>query len=217
MKPKIPNPTYIYRIIHINNLEILLKRKGLHAPNHEPDDKLEYKKIHNEDIQSTRKIREIPCGPGGAMHDYVPFYFGPLSPMLYQLKTGWVRGYDEGQEPIIYLVSSVQAVIEANTRFVFSDGHGIAAFSSWYDDLAQLCEVDWNMVGQRYWSENSLDNDRMRRKQAEFLVYRFLPWKTLLGIAVLNDKIKSEVEGVLDRFPKEFRKNVKVIRAWYYH
>ena len=30
------------------------------------------------------------------MHDYVPFYFGVLSPMLLQLKTGRVTGYNEG-------------------------------------------------------------------------------------------------------------------------
>jgi hypothetical protein len=30
--------------------------------------------------------------------------------MLFQLKTGRVTGYDEGQKPLIYIVSSVQAV-----------------------------------------------------------------------------------------------------------
>lgn len=38
------------------------------------------------------------------MHDYVPFYFGPLSPMMLNLKTGRVAGYEEDQEPLIYLV-----------------------------------------------------------------------------------------------------------------
>lgn len=46
--------------------------------------------------------------------------------MLYQLHTGFVNGYKEGQEPIIYLVSSVQAVDQAGIPYVYSDGHGIA-------------------------------------------------------------------------------------------
>ncbi|MCK4390123.1 MAG: DUF4433 domain-containing protein [Desulfobacterales bacterium] len=68
----------------------------------------------------------IPCGPGGVIHDYVSFYFGYLCPMLLQLHTGRVEGYADGQDPIIYLVSTVQTVLESGSGFVFSDGHGIA-------------------------------------------------------------------------------------------
>ena len=53
--------------------------------------------------------------------------------MLLQLRTGRVPGYDEGQEPLIYLVSTAQAVLDAGTDFVFSDGHGLATFTDWYD------------------------------------------------------------------------------------
>lgn len=104
----VPIPTPIYRIIHIDNLHVCLERKKLHAPNHNPNDGLKYKTIHNLDIQSSRRETNIECGSGGVIHDYVSFYFGPRSPMLYQLHTDWVDDYDEGQEPIIYLVSSVQ-------------------------------------------------------------------------------------------------------------
>ncbi len=52
--------------------------------------------------------------------------------MLLQLKTERVTGYTEGQEPLIYLVSTVQAVQQNGVEFVFSDGHGIAAFTNWY-------------------------------------------------------------------------------------
>ena len=34
-------------------------------------------------------------------------YFGYLAPMLLQLKTGRVAGYQEGQSPLLYLVSTV--------------------------------------------------------------------------------------------------------------
>lgn len=93
--------------------------------------------------------------------------------MLLQLKTGRVEGYNEGQEPLIYLVSSAQRVRDSGAGFVFSDGHGIAAFTEWYAGLADLDKVDWDMVFQRYWRDTVDDMDRQRRKQAEFLVYRF--------------------------------------------
>lgn len=142
----VPNPTPIYRFIHVDNLHVCLWRGGLHAPNHTPNNGLRYKTIHNVDIQSHRRVTRIPCGPGGVIHDYVAFYFGYLSPMMLQLKTGRIEGYNDGQEPLIYLVSTVQAVVDSGVDYVFSDGHGIAAYTEWYDDLSNLDKVDWNMV-----------------------------------------------------------------------
>lgn len=99
----VPTPTQILRFIHVDNLHICVRRGGLHAPNHCPEDGLVYKTIHNADIQHERRVRRVPTGPGGVIHDYVSFYFGYLSPMLFQLKTGRVADYDEGQAPLIYL------------------------------------------------------------------------------------------------------------------
>ena len=39
------------------------------------------------------------------------------------------------------LVSLVQKVLEADHLFVFSDGHGIAAYTDWYDSIADLDKV----------------------------------------------------------------------------
>ncbi len=133
-----PEPTPIFRLIHINNLAVCLSRGALYAPNYTPQDGLVYRTIHREDIQEGRRIHEVEAGPGGTVHDYVPFYFGPRSVMLYQLRTGWVPGYREGQEPLVHLVSHCQAVAAARLGFVFSDGHGLARFTAWYDNLAHL-------------------------------------------------------------------------------
>jgi hypothetical protein len=114
-------------------------------------------------------------------HDYVPFYFGPLSVMLFNLKTGRVAGYTEGQAPLIYLTTTIARVREAGCRFVFSDGHGLASFTDWYDDLARLDQVDWGLVRARYWADQPDDNDRKRRKQAEFLVWKLLDWPLVEG------------------------------------
>lgn len=212
-----PSPTPIYRITHIDNLEIFLKRRGLYAPNFEPEDGLEYRTIHNTDIQRERQTFCLKCGPCGFAHDYVPFYFGYLSPMMLQLKTGQVAGYSEGQEPLIYLVSKVQAVSEAGARFVFSDGHGIAAYSDWYDDLSDLNKVDWGMVYQRYWRDTVDDMDRQRRKQAEFLVHEFCDWKLISEIGVINDIMQQKVQGILNGFPAIMRHPVTIHRDWYYY
>ncbi len=133
-----PNPTWLYRLVHVDNLSTLLTRGALYAPHITPNDGLPYRPIHNVSVQANRHVKAIPCGPGGTIHDYVPFYFGPLSVMLLNLKTGRVVGYDEGQEPLIYLLTTAQIVQKAGVQFVFSDGHGLATFTDWYDDLARL-------------------------------------------------------------------------------
>jgi hypothetical protein len=212
----VPHPTPIFRIVHVDCLPTILRRGALHAANHTPDDGLPYRTIHNVDIQGQRHIRNIPCGPRGTLHDYVPFYFGYLSPMLLQLKTGRVAGYDEGQEPLVYFKTTVQAVEQSGLGFVFSDGHGIAAFTSWYDESPRLGEVDWQMVYQRYWSDTVNDMDRQRRKQAEFLIHQSCPWALIDEIGVLNIRMKARVEDVLNTFDVCVQKTVNVRADWYY-
>lgn len=202
MTTPVPDPIWLYRIIHIDNLPQLLARGALHAPNFVPDDGLVYRPIHNVDVQAHRHQKSIPCGPGGTLHDYLPFYFGPLSVMLLNLKTGWVAGYTEGQAPLIYLVTTAQHVYKNRCRFVFSDGHGLTSYTAWYDDLADLDKVDWDIVKERYWRDTEEDGDRKRRKQAEFLVWQGLNWPMILRIGVLNAAMEQRVRDILNTFPQ---------------
>lgn len=213
-----PNPTPILRFVHVETLPTLIRRGGLHSPRTMPNDGLPYRPIHSTTHQAARSEVQISCGPGGTIHDYVPFYFGPLSPMMLNLKTGRVAGYTEGQEPLIYCVTTAQAVLAAGRRFVFSDGHGLATpLTEWFDDLAQLDRVDWGMVNQRYWTDNVNDMDRQRRKQAEFLVHDVCPWQLIERLVVIDQAMKSRVEAVLAQFSVTEQKPVEVKRDWYYY
>ena len=173
-----------------------------------------YRTIHNIEIQQVRHQRTIPCGPGGSIHDYVSFYLGPRSPMLLQLHTGRVEGYCDGQASLIYVVSTVQAIVSARLGFVFSDGHGIAIFTKWFDNISQLFEVDWNMVYADYWMDTVEDPDRQRRKQAEFLVHRSCPWNVVTGIGVFNGAVQRRVETIL--YDHGEATPTEVQRGWYH-
>lgn len=212
----VPQPTRIYRMVHVDSLPTVLARGALHAPTCTPNDGLPYRTIHNTQVQASRRVKPVPCGPCGTVHDYVAFYFGPLSVMLLNLKTGRVTGYDEGQAPLIYLVSTAQAVAAAGRRYVFSDGHGLAGFTQWFDDLEHLSAVDWNLVGARYWADTPEDNDRQRRKQAEFLVWQSLDWDLVGGVGVLNATMKDRVEAMLRQHPHRKQVRVTVARGLYY-
>jgi hypothetical protein len=209
-----PNTKPIYRLVHISNLSICLQRGGMHAPNHVPNDGLVYRTIHSEGIQQHRHQRAVPCGPGGTIHDYVSFYFGPHSPMLLQLCTNQVAGYNDGPTPIIYLVATVQSVVNANVAYVFTDGHGVPVYTQWYDDVVHLDSVDWNVVGAKYWNDTVEDPDRKRRKQAEFMVHEFLPWALVNEIGVYDRDVKTSVESILTKY--DATTPVIVRRQWYY-
>ncbi len=212
----VPIPTPILRLIHVGNLHILLRRGGIYAANFTPNDGLVYRTIHRQDMQDARHVRHVPCGTRGTVHDYVPFYFGYLSPMLLQLKTGWVDGYTEGQEPLIYLVSDAQTVQASDTGFVFTDGHGIPAWTKYFDDLVDLDKVDWAMVNERFGPHTADDMDRQRRKQAEFMVHRFCPWSLIRRVAVINSAMKAQVEGIMAGFDAGLIRLVTVEPGWYY-
>ncbi len=209
-----PKKTRIFRIIHIDNLKILLNRKGLHAPNHEPRDSQNYKPIHDVEIQKKRKAKEIKVGPKGCLHDYVPFYFGTHSPMLLKLISGQVKGYNEGQDPIMYLVSHIENFNKGD--FVFSDGHGVKSVTKWFDDIKDLDKIDWKIVNQKKWNDTTEDNDRQRRKQAECLIYKFCSWSQIRGIVVINPLIESHVVNILESYPIDLRVPVRVIKGWFY-
>jgi len=193
-----------------------MRRLTLHSPNFVPHDQLPYRACLDLEVQSARAAVQIPCGPQGVIHDYVPFYFGYHSPMMFKLKTGQVVGYSDGQEPLIYLVSTAQGVKAQDVRFVFSDGHGLARFTAWFDDLKDLDAVDWAMINQRYWSDNINDMDRQRRKQAEFLIHKSCPWDFIDEIVVIDGSVEKRVQTIQDGFPVALRKPIRVERSWYY-
>ena len=211
-----PNQTLIYRFMHIDNLAICLRRGGLCAPKHTPEDGEQYRTIHSENIQDARADRDIRCGPGGVIHDYVSFYFGVHSPMLYRLHTGWEIDYKEGQEPLIYLSSEAELIARNTADFVFSDGHGLASYTKWFDNLEKLDQLDGETIRSKIWKKTDADPDRQRRKQAEFLVHKFCPWEWIIEITVINEQRKVQVEEILAAFPKDSYRKIYIRPAWYY-
>lgn len=201
---------------HIDNLDTLLQRGALHAPSTAPADGLLYRSIHDANVQKNRSVVPIPCGPGGTCSDYVSFYFGERSPMLYRIATGWVDGYKGGERPIVYLVSTAQIIESMNLRFVFSDGHSLASYTGWFDDLSQLDQVDWATVKARQWANTPADNNRQTKKQAEFLVHDFVPWTAIHWIFVREAAVKDDVDRVLNVYPLPQPVQVIVRRDWFY-
>ncbi len=149
-------------------------------------------------IKARRRTIPVPFAPYGCVADYVPFYFAPRSPMLYKLWRGGVPGYVDGQDPLIYLVSTVEAVANSGLRYVFSDGNCAAAVTQLACDLTLLDSmVDWELMRSQMWNNTAEDPDRMRRRMAEFLVHGRLPVGCMTRIVVRTEGPKRQVEAML--------------------
>src|SRR5437879_3349079 len=82
-----PGKARIFRITHVSNVPWALAN-GLHCSNSAQSDP-NYVQIGNSELITRRTTRVVPVPPGGTLSDYVPFYFTPYSPMLYNIKTGY--------------------------------------------------------------------------------------------------------------------------------
>ena len=211
-KPPIPTP--VYHITPVHNLLKIFQARYLLAKVALDQADIGYTDIAHQNIQDRRSTTSVPCGPGGTLHDYVPFYFGPRSPMLYTIYRSNVKGFSGTQADIVHLVSSVQKIAGAGFRFVFTDGHGIMTLTDFFDDLSNLDQIDWPLMASKYWADTVEDPDRKRRRQAEFLVYERFPIELVEIIGVMNQAIQNQVQRLFAA--SGFAIPVKIQRNWYY-
>lgn len=209
-----PNNIAIYHITHMKNLSGIIQHGAIIAQKLIRQSKIAYCNIAYNSIQDRRSVTPVPCGPKGYLHDYVPFYFAPRSPMLYTISKGNVEGYNEGQDSIVYLTASVKKIIMSNLQYVFTDGHGIMSLTEFFDNVDDLNKIDWEIMNSTYWNDTDEDPDRKRRRQAEFLIYERFPWNLVEIIAVINQKMKAEVEKILSA--RSYHPNVICEPRWYY-
>src|SRR5437867_3625919 len=126
---------WIFRITHIDNVPWILAN-GLHCPNSKTVDP-NFREIGNPELIRKRAGHGVPIPPGGTLNDYVPFYFTPLSPMLYNIQTGRNGTQQRSKDEIVILVSSLHKIAELGLPFVFTDRHAYqktAVFSTNLDD-----------------------------------------------------------------------------------
>ena len=192
-----PEKALIFRITHIANVPWLLDH-GLHCPSSETRDPT-FRLIGNLDLIAKRVNRVVPVAPGGALSDYIPFYFTPCSPMLLNIKTGY-QGVDQlPMSEIVILVSSLHRVTEHGATFVFTDRHAYlqAATPSFSSRLEDLARLDWPNLRARDFRRSPDDPGKIERYQAEALIHRHLPVSALLGLACHGTAQREALEAQL--------------------
>lgn len=141
-----------------------------------------------------RNTRPVPIAPGGTLDDYIPFYFGTHSAMLYNIHTGYGVAQVH-QQDMVYVVSSVQRLVAGNIAFVFTERHAYVANAGYFSDPAYLDRLDWNLIGGRDFKRDPNRLDKLERRAAELLVHRHLPVPMLLAIACYSSAVEQQVQA----------------------
>lgn len=210
----VPVPTPIVHLTHWQNLSSILSSGGLLSCHEKQRQGVAHKNIAYDHIQERRESTMVPGAKGGCLHDYVPFHFGPRPPMLLTISSGNVPGHSEGQAPLIYLVSTAQAVDAAGLPFTFTDGHATMAFTEFFFDLARLDRIDWPVIHGKWWNDTPEYPDRKRRRQAEFLVHHQFPVSLISEIGVFDASMEERVLQII--CSRGLKVPVQVRRDWYY-
>ncbi len=185
------NKIYLFRMTHIENIPHILKNGITHSKSTNANSN--FQPIGDVSLIATRN--DFLLNNGRHIGEYIPFYFGVRTPMLYVVQNGFNMVAPTSAENIIYCVSSVQRIIDLELDFVFTDGHAVDRFSSQYTaaDIQNIEEVlDKKAINAKYWIDES-DLDIKRRKEAEFLVLGDIKKEAILGYLTYNENAKNRV------------------------
>lgn len=208
-----PEKALIFRITHRDNVEWILGN-GLHCRNSEIADP-NFVTIGNTELIDKRSSRRVKIPPGGTLSDYVPFYFTPFSPMLFNIRTGHNGITQRANEEIVILVSSLRELERLGVQFVFSDRHAYLEAAVFSSDLSELPTfVPWAQLQARNFREDPEDPTKKERYQAEALVHRFVPVAALLGVVCYSAAAKERIDPIVKKRGLGVRTEVK--KRWYF-
>lgn len=182
---------YLYRMTHIENIPHILSNGLTHRTSDNAN--TNYVPIGDSSLISTRNTRTLKNGR--LLGDYIPFYFGYRTPMLFVIQKGLNGVAPTSAENIVYCVTSIKEVLDSNIDFIFTDGHAIDSFTNEFDkqQVANIEDIlDFNAIKAVFWKDEN-DLDKKRRKEAEFLLEQDLPNNYILGYICFNETAKAKL------------------------
>lgn len=166
-------------------------------------------------IKGVRRRRKVNRSPFGVVADYAPFYFAPRSPMLFSIDKGNVPSYQDGCDPLVYLVSTVEGLVQAGLDVLVSDRNACLATATFRlasDDLDD--HVDWELMQARIWRDTADHPDRKERRMAECLAHSQVPWSAVTAVVARTSTTAAQASGVL--WSAGVSQPVSVRPGWYF-
>lgn len=222
-----PRPVRLFHITALDNLAMICQQGALMSKTASEQLGLQYHNIAHYGAQGVRSNKAVIDPPGGLIHDFVPFYFAPRSPMLSAIHNGQVQDCQYDQTDIIYFETTIEIAHQNGLQdFVFYDRNATKAYSQAFTDLKQLKEqIDWQTMTEsptldgfcKYFFDKHNEPryiDRMEKRQAEFLIKNQCPLNWITRIGVINRTKAKEVNAILTRFKVDLP--VDVMTDWYF-
>ncbi len=199
---------YIYHFTHIDNLPGLLKT-GFLANKH-PDFPGNRLSIAEPDIQNRRANMPVSCEPGGVVHDYVPLYFGSISPML----LGVINKKNIDQFEMLYFEFPISLLCRDNVIFTDASANTNSP-PNFYSNPADLDKLNWEEIDTRKWKSK---NETLRhQRMAEVLVHSQLSLQDASRVVVWNDGIKQQVLQIVQDANISFPQKIEFESRYRYH
>ena len=104
---------------------------------------------------------------------------------------------------MVYIVCRIKDIVAQCPVWCFTDGHAKNKLTEFYNDIKDLIHVDWEIVSTQFWGNDEANMDRMRRKQAEFLVKDCVPVSCVARIIVKTADREAYVKTILSRLAIE--------------
>ncbi len=199
-----PKPVRLFHITAIDNLEKIFSQGMLLCKQKSEQLGITFTNFSHEGAQSVRAKKAVIDPPGGFIHDYVPFYFAPRSPMLKAIEGSKVKDCECKQSDIVHFELLLRTVVNEKREFVFYDRNATKNYSRAYTDPNVLKEVvAWDLLTEAPYLDGFckyfLDKhdppkymDRMEKRQAEFLIKNDVPINWFTRIGVINE-VKAKV------------------------
>lgn len=218
-----PIPTRIFHMTALENLQSILSSKSLICKNLCESRGISYENIAHTSIQDIRCQKEVNLSPYGTLHDYVPFYFAPRSPMLFAIHQGNVQNCSYRQADIIYLQTTVENIVESANVYLFTDRNASLDYSLFENDHKKLEEtIKWTYLTEmptldgycKFFMTNEAYPQRGEIRQAEFLIHQSLSIEQIELIGVYDEKTLEIVKSLLEEYHLGIPVSIKP--NWYF-
>ena len=111
------------------------------------------------------KRNSLPNSGHVDLKQYIPFYFGPRSPMLYVIQKGHNGVTCYHPSVLVYCIVRLSDIREQGIDCMFTDGHAFSAITRYYskEDLGRINEIiNKEDVYAKFWNvEDDLDLKRL--------------------------------------------------------
>ncbi len=185
---------HAYHLTHIENLEGII-RKGLLSVNEQKRQGVNHHSIAASTIQDRRSRTPVPCGPGGVVHDYIPFYLCRRSSMLLSV----VNSKNCDQQLLLYI--GVPLTLVEREDVIFTDASANTNDPPrFYADPQQLDALDWGAIDSLKWN---LGMDQNQARMAELLIHQRFDITDRAFIIAWNPAIRDEIVKTFQRCDRE--------------